>query len=288
MSFLPHFDASVKPQRGDVVVLMRGQQFLFDSSRNSLMFPVLAEQWTGGRVVSPHLPQPLLLGFWQERRCFVSVVDEASFHQEPFLGLYGSNDTLPEAFGLRQLLGVIADAEFALASRALQFLFWLEHHQFCGRCGGPTRLQMQEPACVCEQCAAQFFPRISPCVIVIVVSGRQCLLARNAQFREGLYSVLAGFIEAGESAEQAVLREVKEEVGLEVHNLRYITSQSWPFPSQLMLGFIAESEALPPKVDGFEIIEAQWFDADKLPLIPNLGTLSRHLIDYFRSSLGLR
>ena len=166
---------------------------------------------------------------------------------------------------LRTLLGQSTEAEFSLASRATQLIDWHKKHQFCGRCGAPNRVSGSEHALVCEPCAIRQYPRISPCVIVVVVSGSRCLLARHASWPEQRFSTLAGFIEAGESAEQALHREVFEEVGLEIHNIRYVGSQAWPFPGQLMLGYIAEAKTHEIRVDGKEIAQAEWFHYNQLP-----------------------
>ena len=184
-------------------------------------------------------------------------------------------DLTPEAAGcdgfnrveLRTLLAQSADAEFSLASRATQLLDWQKKHQFCGQCGAVNRMSETEHALICEPCVIRQYPRISPCVIVAVVSGDRCLFARHPRWPENRFSTLAGFIEAGESAEQALHREVFEEVGLEIHNIRYVGSQAWPYPGQLMLGYIADAKTEDIKIDGVEIAEAHWFKYDQLPSV---------------------
>lgn len=126
------------------------------------------------------------------------------------------------------------------------------------------------------------YPRISPCVIVIVVDGERCLLGRQASWPEGRFSALAGFLEAGESAEQALHREVFEEVGVHIDNIRYVGSQAWPFPGQLMLGFMADATTSDIQVDGLEIAEARWYHYSELPeLLPSIQSLSGRLIAHF-------
>ena len=184
-------------------------------------------------------------------------------------------DLLPEATAcegfvrseLRSLLAHSNDAEFSLASRATQLLDWQRKHQFCGQCGCPNKISATEHSLICDNCNLNHYPRISPCVIVAVTLGDKCLLARHANWPEGRLSTLAGFIEAGESAEQALHREVFEEVGVEIDNIRYIGSQAWPYPGQLMLGYIAEAKNETINVDGIEIAEADWFRYDNLPSI---------------------
>ncbi len=183
--------------------------------------------------------------------------------------------------GLRSQLGILDDAIFMLAGRALQLGNWYSRHRFCGQCGTPTVLDASERAMVCVRCATFFYPQIAPCVMGLVVRDGQCLLAHNARFKDGFYSVVAGFIEPGETAEQAVLREIREETGVFGANPRYIASQPWPFPGQLMLGFIVDFQSGDISVDGKEITRAGWFDASNLPDIPPRETLSGQLIQTF-------
>lgn len=184
--------------------------------------------------------------------------------------------------GLRALLGVLDEAQFALGGRALQVLRWDCDHQYCGRCAGATEYHPKDRARICRRCALTVYPRISPCVIVLVTRGETCLLAQHRAHRHGIYTALAGFIEPGESAEQALEREVREEVGLEVGSIRYTGSQPWPFPGQLMLGFTAEWRAGTLRPDGEEVLDAQWFHRHQLPpRIPMAQTLSGRLIRTF-------
>lgn len=132
---------------------------------------------------------------------------------------------------------------------------------------------------VCSRCGFHQYPRINPCIIVLITKGESALLAQGARFPDGLFSCLAGFIEAGESAEQAVRREVREEVGLELGALRYHGSQPWPFPHSLMLGFRAEWQAGELCPDREEIVAADWFGRESLPRLPTSGSIARELID---------
>lgn len=183
--------------------------------------------------------------------------------------------------GLRSQLGQIEDDLFRLAGRALQIANWYNYHRFCGCCGAPTRLDAVDRAKVCDTCDARYYPRLSPCVIGLIERDDHCLLAHNLGFSTGKYSAIAGFIEPGETAEQALAREIKEEVGLQVTNMRYFASQPWPFPGQLMLGFHADYASGEIEVDQVEIGDAQWFHANKLPLTPSAGTISGQLIKDF-------
>ncbi len=180
---------------------------------------------------------------------------------------------------LRKLYGSLDDDLFAVAGRAVQITFWAQTHRFCGRCATPMVLHPHERCMRCPACELSAFPRLSPAVIVLVRRGAQALLGRSARFPLPMYSTLAGFVEAGESLEDTVHREIREEVGIEVKNLRYFGSQPWPFPHSLMVGFMAEYAGGELRADGEEIIEARFFDATELPLIPPPLSIARQLID---------
>jgi NAD+ diphosphatase len=153
--------------------------------------------------------------------------------------------------------------------------------QYCGRCGSRTQTKEKERAKVCPQCGLHNFPRRSPAIIVAVERGEEILLARSAHFPRGMFSVLAGFVEPGETIEECVVREVKEEVGITVGNIRYFGSQPWPFPNSLMLGFTAEYVGGELVLDPTEIAEAGWFRADALPSIPGRISIAGRMIQWF-------
>ena len=191
---------------------------------------------------------------------------------------------LPDSAEKISLRSLLFNSEQALLTvgKANQILEWFRAHRHCGYCGRLTICGEQELLMECRSCNHHFFPRINPCVIVLVIKEDKMLLARNARYRSGFLSCLAGFIEVGESAEDTVLREVKEESGLDVHNIRYFKSQSWPFPSQLMLGFYADYKAgeIVPEVG--EIAEAGWYSVDSLPTTPSARiSVAGELIDNF-------
>lgn len=179
---------------------------------------------------------------------------------------------------LRSLFNRIGNGHFTPWSQAFQLLTWSRSHQYCGSCGGRTQLHPSQPARFCPVCNETFYPRISPCIIVLITRGDHILLARAAKFKKKIYSTLAGFIEIGETAEQTIHREIYEEVSIRVQNLTYFGSQPWPFPGQLMLGYFAEYESGEIQVDGDEIVDAHWFHALKLPEIPNKETIAGQLI----------
>ncbi|HEX6349432.1 MAG TPA: NAD(+) diphosphatase [Candidatus Dormibacteraeota bacterium] len=196
-----------------------------------------------------------------------------------------SVDTVPEGVapaGLRELFGRLDPQLHGVAGRAYQLVEWYRSHAFCGRCGHPTHPVDHERARACEACGASYFPRINPAVIMRVQRRGRMLLARNRTFRGPFFSVLAGFVEPGESLEETVAREVEEEVGLEVTRVRYFGSQSWPFPSQLMIGFVATAGRGRIDLRDSEIEEAHWFaPGDELPPLPGPFSISRRLIDDF-------
>lgn len=215
------------------------------------------------------------LGYWGGRPCY--VLEIAALDQPDPLQYQKGN--------LYHILGRVDDQLFALAGRASQLLDWERDHRFCGRCGNQMGVDTQERAMRCEPCRVINYPRIAPCVIVLVTRGEELLLARNANFPQPMYSTLAGFIEAGETAEQTLHREVQEEVGVDVTNLRYFQSQSWPFPNQLMLGFFAEYAGGEIVCDLTEIADARWFHYSELPMIPPVSSISGQLIQHYIETL---
>ena len=183
--------------------------------------------------------------------------------------------------GLRALYGRLDDDLFALAGRAFQIVEWDRTHQFCGACATPTEQLPTERAKRCSRCGLTTFPRLSPAVIVRVTRGDTILLGRAQNFPAAFYSVLAGFVEPGESLEETVEREIEEEVGIRVRNIRYFGSQPWPFPHSLMIGFTAEYAGGEIRIQESELADAGWFTRDNLPSIPPPLSIARRLIDSF-------
>ena len=183
--------------------------------------------------------------------------------------------------GLRGLWGRLDEESWRLAGRAVQLVDWDRNHHYCGRCATPTQRQTGELSRTCPQCGLHHFPRISPAVIVRIERGGQLLLARSPHFAPGVYSTIAGFVEPGESLEETVRREVREEVGVTVTNLRYFGSQPWPFPNSLMVGFVADYESGELALQPGEIEDAGWFTVDALPGLPSPLSIARALIDDF-------
>jgi NAD+ diphosphatase len=181
--------------------------------------------------------------------------------------------------GLRSLFPRLAEPLLAVAARAFQVVEWERTHRYCGRCGSPTRDRDDERAKQCPVCGYVAYPRVSPAMMVLVTRGRELLLARSHRFAGAVYSALAGFVEAGESIEDCIHREVREEVGVAVRDLRYFASQSWSFPHSLMIAFTAHYAGGELVPDASEIASVRWFDADALPELPSPMSIARHLID---------
>lgn len=170
---------------------------------------------------------------------------------------------------------------FNMAIKAKQIVIWDRSSIFCSRCGAKTKDRERERAKECPDCGFIMFPRISPAIIVLVEKGNKVLLARATRFKENIYSVLAGFVEPGETLEEAVEREVYEEVGIEVKDIRYFGSQPWPFPDALMIAFMAKYKRGRININRDEIVDARWFSWDNLPDIPGNISIARRMIDWF-------
>lgn len=210
------------------------------------------------------------LGTLAGRQCYCAEVPE--------------NSKLPDGFvlrGLRYLYGRLAESLHKVAMKASHMIEWDRTSRYCGRCGTEMAHAKGMNAKECPGCGYLSFPRISPAVIVLVERDNKVLLARVKRFTSELYSVIAGFVEPGETLEETVEREVEEEVGIKVRNIRYFGSQPWPFPDSLMVGFTAEYESGEIRIEEAEIVDAGWFDPDKLPTIPGKISIARELIDWF-------
>lgn len=209
-----------------------------------------------------------------------------------YLGLYGNqhcyaaeipdNQALPEgwaALGLRDLFGLVETTLAALSGRAYQLLEWERNHQYCSRCGTETQPRGDERVRACPACGYKSYPPVSPAVMILVTHKGKLLLARKPIWPDGRYSAIAGFVEPGEMLEDTIKRETREEVGVEVKNVRYFGSQPWPFPHSLMIAFTAEYAGGELRPDGVEIVEAHWFGPAELPKLPGSISISRRLID---------
>lgn len=197
------------------------------------------------------------------------------------------DDGLPGAacVPLRQLFGALPEDDFAIATRALGITTWDDHHRFCGRCGAATTRSATERARICGPCKLHHYPRLAPAVIALVERDGKALLARNARYRSAFHSVLAGFVEVGETLEETVAREIHEEAGIAVTDIRYFGSQPWPFTNSLMIGFTARWAGGDLVPDPTELVDAGWFGPDELPLVAPKLSIARALIDDFVARL---
>lgn len=246
--------------------------------------PALVIAVRGARVVLVDLDEPDLgslgdthfLGTLAGRHCWAidadGTEDDVAFELD-----FGPS---PGFADLMALHGSVDEPSWVLAGRAVQVVEWGRTHRFCGRCGAPTMEANGERARRCPSCGLTAFPRLAPAIITLVErdDGR-ALLGRNARWPTSMYSCLAGFVEPGETLEEAVRREVHEEVGVVVGELRYRRSQPWPFPHSLMIGFNARYESGDIRCDPEEIADARWFAPDELPSMPGPVSIARWLID---------
>ena len=247
---------------------------------------VLVTVGAAGVAIRSGMPpeRAVFVGGLEGRQCWaVDLEDDANRDS----GQAAEAADAADAADLRQLWSEVDEATWTAAGRAVQLVEWARTHQFCGRCGVRTEDVTGLRAKRCPRCGLDAFPRLSPAVICLVERAGRALLARGPQFAADMFSCLAGFVEPGESLEEAVAREVLEEVGIEVREIRYFGSQPWPFPNSLMIGFTAEWRSGEIAVDGTEITEASWFAAGDLPELPTPISIARRLIDDWLARVGL-
>lgn len=175
----------------------------------------------------------------------------------------------------------ISHDEYQIASRAVLIRDWYKTHRYCGGCGTKTLLDKKDMMLICPECGQMHYPRIAPAIIVAINNNGTLLMAKHSYHKTSRYSLIAGFVEPGESIEEAVYREVSEEVGIKIKNLRYQKSQSWPFPNSLMLGFTADYDNGEIDVDGEEIIDAKWFKPEEIDILSSDISISSWLIQNF-------
>lgn len=224
----------------------------------------------------PATAECCLCGWWQQRPCVLCRwPQEAS---SP-IGLVGHS--------LQAEDPGISLALLSLAALGRQLLHWLGNSRCCSACGTPLQALAHSWGRRCSGCAREHYPHIHPCIIVLVQRGEQILLTRKAGWKAGRYSLVAGFVDVGECLEETVVREVREETGIAITNLRYVGSQGWPFPSQLMVGFTADYAGGDIQVEEAELEDARWFSCHDLPLLPGRRSISRFLIDRHLKQLGV-
>jgi NAD+ diphosphatase len=187
-----------------------------------------------------------------------------------------------QALPLRKSLEMLTRDWYSIIARAYAIITWDKNHQFCGRCARPTEYHPDIFERKCNHCQLYFYPRISPSVIVLIKKGDHLLMARSPHFPPGVYGLIAGFVEPGESIEEAACREVKEEVGIAIKNLQYFGSQPWPFPDSLMFGFTADYAEGDIVMNRAELEDAGWYRYDQLPGRPSTSiSIASTLIDHF-------
>lgn len=250
------------PGGDGVWVVLRGSELLVTEDA--------ARQLPGGAAPVPPGPgyQPLYLGRYRGRPCRALRLEREA---ELPAGLVAESLLAPDpALDIEQL---------SLGGLAGQALHWQRNAACCSRCGAATVALPGEWGRRCSDCGAVHFPHIHPCVIVLVRRGNEVLLTRKAEWPAGRYSLVAGFLDMGECLEEAVDREVMEETGIAVRDVRYLGSQCWPFPSQVMAGFVAEYRGGELQVDETELEDARWFRVDALPVLPPRRSIARYILD---------
>ena len=245
-------------------LILRGNDLLLQETDGRIGLPA------GPCPVAPGKHPPLFLGSWGDK---------------PLRALaLGREAPSPDGFFLESLLASeprMDIAQLSLGGLAASILHWEKNSRFCSRCGDPLRRIAGEWGKQCARCSYHHYPHIHPCVIVVVRRPGEVLLTRKAIWPPNRYSLVAGFLEFGECLEEAVAREVLEETNIRVANVRYIGSQAWPFPSQLMAGFVADYAGGEVKVQESELEDARWFPVDQLPALPPKRSIARYLIDRF-------
>lgn len=257
----------------DSFILIYGHNHFLTNDEGQVLFSI------GFLIHFASYPQKTIhLGLWNNVNIQLVIIDTTT------------DISIPNThwFTLRSLMLQTDISTFKMLGFASQIASWANDFQFCSRCGHPM-YQNQNPFRMdCQHCGYSAYPIVNPCMIVLVTRADEILLARSPRFTSNMYSTLAGFVEVGESIEQCVHREVSEEVGLSINNLRYVASQNWPYPHSLMLGFHADYEKGEIVIQENEIDDAKWFNIKQLPLLPPKQAISRYLIDlYIANRLAL-
>ena len=268
--FKPEFDLIRKELDDDLWFVMRKGEILLKKHADTYTIPRRADLG----MIRNNLSHCQYFGLLDDRSCFTAELAQG---------------ILPEGFELKTMgeIFLLLENELILvAGCAAQLVRWDGAHRYCGKCGNPTEDLTEERAKKCSPCDLVYYPRLSPAIIVAVIKEDKILLARSGRFPTNFYSVLAGFVEPGESLEECVAREVYEEVGIKVDNIQYFGSQPWPFPDSLMLGFTAKYHSGDIRIDESEISDADWYRADALPNIPPGISIARHLIDWYVEVYG--
>ena len=211
------------------------------------------------------------IGKIQQHKCFALEIDQEN-----------ESDSSGTLVGIRQVYAILPESYLNAAIYGFQIVLWNKKTKYCGHCGSSTEESLSNILVkTCPNCKQEYYPKISPSVIVAIAKDDELLLAQHKRTTNGVYTILAGFVNPGESLEECVRREIKEEAGIEVTNIRYFGSQPWPFPDSLMIGFTADYEGGQLKPDQEEIIDLKWFKANEIPEWPDKVSIARALIDDF-------
>lgn len=242
----------------------------------------------------PRFSLPDDAGLWVERRVYLGTLDYDTGSIHCYCGEVSESTEAPNGYvfeNLRPLYSLLDEDSFRLAGRAVQIVDWDRTSRFCGRCGHETVVQTIDRSKICPECRLTDYPRLSPAIIVRVTKqterGPEILLARAQRFPTAMFSVLAGFVEPGETLEECVAREIGEEVGIKVRNIQYFGSQPWPFPHSLMIAFTADHDSGELCLDPVELAEAAWFTPQALPVIPSPPSIANKLIQDFIAQAAL-
>ncbi|HHV12269.1 MAG TPA: NAD(+) diphosphatase [Clostridiales bacterium] len=284
LKYLPAFQAAEKPEGNAWLLAIENRRILMKNLGDRISIPDRDELkrilWgsikeDAGKAVTEDIAEEYI-GSYGEHGCYCTRINEGREWPEGF-----------QLVELRELTALTGDPGlFILSGAAHHILHWKSMNQYCGRCGHKTVAKKDERAMACNNCGNVIYPRISPATITAILREDRLLLAHNRNFGQGLYSLIAGYVEPGESLEQCVEREIREEVGIKVKNIRYFSSQPWSFPDSLMVAFIAEYDSGEIEVDKIEIVDAGWYRADALPLIPNTDSVAGKIIRWFREEYG--
>ena len=259
------------------LIIFCDNKILYDQAKNTYSFAI--KDLNLSNQLGPYLAIALIDNYF----VYVLNIDE----DQNILGLFMDPDVI-HFVELRQMLGILDQSSFLLLSRATILKSWLSANVFCSICGNQNSFNKKEGVFECSCNAAPKYPTISPCIITLIYDEDNILLGRSKFFPPNMYSTLAGFIEAGENAEEALIREVKEEVNVEITNIKYFSSQSWPFPAQLMLGYFCQYKKGEIILNDAELEDARWFDIKELPIIPPDASISGQLIrSYIEDRLKL-
>ncbi len=271
MEFKPDFNPSSQETDHDFLFIVCKGKLLVKQNNETCSILRMQEI----KQINDHLVNKQYFGILDKTSCYCAEWPEK---------LAVPNDV---AFkDIRELFLLFNRGQLIAAGCAVQLIRWNRIHRYCGQCGHLLEDKKDERAKKCPQCNLITYPRLSPAIIVAVTKNNQLLLARSGRFPIAFYSVLAGFVESGETLEMCVAREVYEEVGITIKNIRYFDSQPWPFPDSLMIGFTAEFAGGEIRIDQSEIMDAGWYSVEDFPTIPPSVSIARQLIDWFVENHG--